>query len=91
METDKWLNIMVKPAVPGAQPKRLDDHLTQTLPAAMTQHFENGQFNYRPNKQGEYEVRLFIPSFRGYLEIIVKYNAFEVARVIQMPEGIEIK
>ena len=90
-EADRWLNLMVRPAVPGAQPSRLDDHIMQMVPAAVSQHFENGKWRYKHNEQGEYEVRLHVPSLRGFLEQIIKHNAFEVSRVIQMPEGIEIK
>lgn len=89
-EMDTWLEIAVKPAVEGAKIARLDQHLTQQLPAAVTQHLENGQWSYKPNEQGEYEVRLFVPAFVSFVNVLIQHNAFEVVRAIEMPEGKEI-
>lgn len=89
-EADKWLEINVKPTVPGAQVNRLDDHLTQSLPAAVTQHLERGEWSYRPNPNGEFEVRLFVPALRRITEGVIKHNSFEVTRIKEMPEGKEL-
>jgi hypothetical protein len=90
-ETDKWLEIAVKPTSPNAQVSRLDDHLTQSSPALVEQELKDGQFSYKPDKQGEYQVRCFVPAMLGFVDMIIKHNAFEIVRIKEMPEGKEIK
>ena len=55
---NNWRKIFVKPEVEGRSPQRLDEHLMGVLPVAVTQHFEDGRYSYKPNAEGLYEVRV---------------------------------
>ncbi|OGV94714.1 hypothetical protein A3A66_01755 [Microgenomates group bacterium RIFCSPLOWO2_01_FULL_46_13] len=90
-ELINWFNVMVKSTDAVAHPDRLDNMITALLAGAVTEHLENGQRSYRPNEQGEYEVRLFDISSIGYLAQCLEITAFEISRVILMPDGIQLK
>ena len=90
-EANKWLDIKVKPTVPGAQINRLDDHLTQSLPAAVIQHLKAGKRSYQADENGEFTVRCHVPSLLGFTKIIIEHNAFEATSAKEMPEGKDIK
>lgn len=90
-EMNKWLEIAVKPTAPNAQVSGLDDHLTKSSLAMVGQHLEDGKWSYKPDAQGEYEVRCLVPAMLGYVDAIIQHNAFEIVRIKEMPEGKEIK
>ncbi|MCL4354157.1 hypothetical protein M1349_01660 [Patescibacteria group bacterium] len=89
--SDNWRKIFIKPRhYEGMSPDRLDEFLMERLPAAVTQHLENGQYSYRPDSDGLYEVRLFQDNTLNnrFAATIIEHEGFIAVREeVHSPEG----
>ena len=79
MDSEKWMLMKIRPigdTVGNVQ--ALDEYLTKHVPAAITQHLERGEYFYKPEEDGCYELRLFQPQFVGMVRGFVDHFGFEV-------------
>jgi hypothetical protein len=79
----KWIRFKVRP-INNAPVKPLDEYLNEFMSAAVTQHLEAGEFSYKPDEDGTYEVRLFAPHRKEELKGYLRHFSFELVSEEEM-------